>query len=296
MKWRIDDVPIFAAIVEQNGLSAAARTLGLSKSTVSSALARLEQALGFRLFVRNSRNIRLTPEGQTFYRQALLILEQVREADATAAGLSSEPAGQLAVALPPAFAQEVVAPRLAQFADRYPEVELEIIVTAQGIDPLRDRIDVAVVVGPLQDSDLISRTLLSGHLAWVTSPAYLEKNNIDPTPEGLRKHVQLCETRYGLAKMPVHAAGTATYIDLLTGITHVNDPLVVRQAVIGGAGLSPLPELYCRKPVSDGTLVAVGSEVTFDLSASILSVVYPHRMLMSPRLRAFVDFLSDVSK
>ncbi len=296
MKWRIDDVPIFAAIVEQNGLSAAARTLGLSKSTVSSALARLEQALGFRLFVRNSRNIRLTPEGQTFYRQALLILEQVREADATAAGLSSEPAGRLAVALPPAFAQEVVAPRLAQFAERYPEVELEIIVTAQGIDPLRDRIDVAVVVGPLQDSDLISRTLLSGHLAWVTSPAYLEKNNIDPTPEGLRQHVQLCETRYGLARMPVHAAGTATHIDLLTGITHVNDPLVVRQAVIGGAGLSPLPELYCRKPVSDGTLVAVGGAVTFDLSASILSVVYPHRMLMSPRLRAFIDFLSDISK
>lgn len=295
MKWRIDDLPIFAAIVEQSGITAAANSLGLPKSTVSSALSRLEQALGFRLFTRNSRTIRLTAEGSTFYRQTVLILEQVREADATAVGLTAVPSGRLSVALPPAFTQEILAPHLPLFSDAYPDIELEIDVTVHGLSALRESADMAVTVGELADSDFISRTLFSGPLIWVASPAYLAAHQIEPTPEGLRNHVQLCEKRYGQARMPVHHAGRAHHIDLKTGINQVNAPLVVREAVIAGAGLSPLPEHYCRKSIAAGTLVEIGQNVSFDLSASRLSVVYPHRMQRSPRLRAFIDFLTDIA-
>ncbi|MCK5751045.1 MAG: LysR family transcriptional regulator, partial [Oricola sp.] len=78
MRWTIDDVPVFLAVVDQKGVTAAARTLGMPKSTVSKALGRLEEALGLRLIERNSRNLRITREGETFYRQAVLIMEQVR--------------------------------------------------------------------------------------------------------------------------------------------------------------------------------------------------------------------------
>ncbi|WP_010141846.1 LysR family transcriptional regulator, partial [Oceanicola sp. S124] len=83
----MDDLPVFVAVVDRNGITAAAKTLGMPKSTVSAALARLEAGLGLRLLERNSRSVRVTGEGETFYRQAQLILEQVRETDAAMAGL-----------------------------------------------------------------------------------------------------------------------------------------------------------------------------------------------------------------
>lgn len=294
MKWKIDDVPVFVAVVDQNGITAAAKVLGMPKSTVSTTLTRLEQALGLRLLDRNSRNLRITREGETFYRQAQLIVEQVREADAMMAGHNTVPSGRLSVALPPAFCQEIVAPKLATFRAAYPAIELDLIITSHGVELLRDLADIAVVVGPLEDSELVSRTLISGPLVWVACPEYLVDNPVGDDPKSIISHVQMCEKRYGLARMPVHVNRDAINIDLSHGISHVNDPLVVRRAVMNGAGLSLLPRHYCREQLSQGSLVEICQHVTFDLSASKLTAVYPSRRLMSPRIRAFLEFLNEV--
>jgi DNA-binding transcriptional LysR family regulator len=294
MKWKIDDVPVFVAVVDQNGITAAAKTLGMPKSTVSTTLARLEQGLGLRLLDRNSRNLRITREGETFYRQAQLIVEQVRETDAMMAGHNTVPSGRLAVALPPAFCQEIVAPNLFAFRNAYPAIELDLIITSHGVELLRDLADIAVVVGPLEDSELVSRTLISGPLVWVSSPEYLAGNSIGDDPQGIVSHVQMCEKRYGLGRMPVRIGGNAINIDLSHGISHVNDPLVVRGAVMNGAGLSLLPLHYCRDQLTQGSLVEICQHVTFDLSASKLTAVYPSRRLMSPRTRAFLELLTEV--
>ena len=296
MKWNIDDVPVFVAVIDQNGFTAAARALDMPKSTVSKAVSRLEEALGLRLLDRNSRNLRITAEGETFYRQALLIMEQVRETDAAMAGLNAVPSGKLVVALPPAFCQEIVSPNLAAFHREHPRVDLDLIVTTHGTDILRDQIDIAVVVGPLEDSDLISRTLFSGRLIWVASPDYLMTCTLGDSPDDLPKHVRLCETRYGMRRVPVRLEGQVAHLDFTRGITHVNDPLSVRRAVVGGAGISLLPELYCRQQLRDGSLVEVYEHISLDLSASKLSVVYPSRRLMSPRTRVFLEFLDRICR
>ncbi|MFV0244000.1 MAG: LysR family transcriptional regulator [Qingshengfaniella sp.] len=292
MKWKIDDVPVFVAVVERNGITAAAEALGRPKSTVSAAITRLEKGLGLRLLDRNSRNLRVTAEGETFYRKAQLILEQVRDADATAAGLSAAPSGRLSVALPPAFAQEIVAPNLALFHRAFPRIELELVVTSYGLDLLRDQVDLAVVVGPQQDSDQVSRVIAAGPLIWVASPDYIAAHPPGDSLDEIRRHVMICETRYGQARMPVHVGQQATHLDLARGVAHVNDPLVVRNAVVNGAGLSVLPMRYCRQQIAEGSLVRVCPHVSFDIAAAALSVVYPSRRLLSPRIRAFVDFLA----
>jgi DNA-binding transcriptional LysR family regulator len=294
MHWRIDDVPVFVAVVEQRGISAAANALQMPKSTVSTVISRLEKDLRLRLLDRNSRNVKLTAEGETFYRQALLIMEQVREADAAAAGMNAEPSGRLAVAVPPAFSQEVLAPHLAEFRERFPKVQLDLMVTGAGLELLGDLVDVAVVVGENADSDLICRRLISGQLVWVASPKYLEKHELGARLEQILPHVQICEKRYGMARMPVHFGSLAGHVDLATGINHVTSPLVVREAVAHGAGVSVLPLHYCREAFATGRLVQVCEDVTFDLGASVLSVVYPHRRLVSPRLRVFIDFLVEI--
>ena len=144
MKWNIDDIPSFIAAVEQGGISAAASKLNISKSTVSKALSRLEEALGVRLLDRNSRNVRVTSEGQAFYQHCIRIMEQVNEANGQMAGLISEPQGKLVAALPIAFSREFVAQHIEQFRQRYPDIELEIIITSSPVDIIRDQIDLAV--------------------------------------------------------------------------------------------------------------------------------------------------------
>lgn len=294
LKWQIDDVPLFVAVIDHNSMTAAARVLGVPKSTISAAIARLERGLGLRLIERNSRNLRITPDGEAFYRQAQLILDQVHEADALAAGLSADPAGRLAVAVPPAFAQEILAPNLVAFQVRYPGIELDIAVTSHGLELLRDQIDLAVVVGPLEDSELISRTLLSGPLTIVASPDYLARHRIGQTLAEIGAHFRICEKRYARARMPVHVNGQSSYIDLSRTPARVNDPLVVRRAVLGGAGISILPRHYCLAPLANGALQEVCRHVTFDLSASALLAVFPHRRLISPRQRVFLDFLAEI--
>jgi len=294
MKWRIDDAAIFVAAAERNGISAAARHLNMPKSSVSAAISRLEQSLGLRLMHRSSRSLRITREGETFYRYALTIVEQAREADAAMAGLTAAPSGRLTVALPSAFAQEVVGPSLARFAERFPDIELDLQITSQGAELVRDQVDIAIVVGPLEDSGLITRTLVAGQLVWVASPDYAARLPENPTPQEISGHVRICEKRYGLARLPAHIDNKAAHLDLLHGISHVNDPLVVRQAVVNGAGVSVLPRRYCRKELEAGTLVEVFRNVRFDLSASKLSAIYPDRRLISPRIRVFIDFVSEL--
>jgi LysR family transcriptional regulator for bpeEF and oprC len=294
MKWQLDDLPVYVAVVEQAGISAAARGLGLSKSSVSVALTRLEKSLQLRLLDRSTRSLRVTTEGEVFYRQALLILEQARTADALMAGLGALPTGKLTVALPPAFCYEMVAPRLSSFRQRYPEVQLELVVTSHGASQVRESADLAVVVGPLEDSELVSRTLLSTDLIWVASPAWLAQHTLGQTLPEISAQVQICESRYGLRRIPVHVDGESGQLDLERGITHVNNPLVVRRLVLAGAGVSVLPRHYCVQQLVDGSLVEVLQHIRFDLAASRLTVVYPGRKMLSPRVSAFVEFLVEL--
>lgn len=294
MKWRLDDLPVFLAVIDQGGVSAAARALDAPKSTVSAALTRLEQGLGLRLIDRSSRSLRITAEGEAFRRQAQLILEQAREADALMAGLGSTPSGRLTVALPPAFSLELLAPHLERFRAAQPGIELEIVVSGQGATLVRDQVDVAVVVGPLEDSELVSLPLVAGGLVWVTSPRWLADHTPGPGLDELRRQVQVCETRYAQRRLPVHVNGEAAQIDLSRGITRVNDPLVVRRVVMDGGGLSLLPRHYCTAPLADGRLVEVLPHIRLDQARSQLTAVYPGRQLLSPRVRVFLAFLQEV--
>lgn len=200
------------------------------------------------------------------------------------------------MAIPPAFGQEILAPQLARFSDLYPAVDVDLHITTHGIELIRDQVDVAVVVGPLEDSELISKTLISGRLLWVTSPDYAAGLDGIRHGQDITRHIQICEKRYGLARFPVHVDGQSTHIDLMHGITHVNHPLVVRQAIMAGAGVSLLPAHYCCEQLAAGSLIEVFTNIAFDQTASKLTAIYPSRSLVSPRVRVFVEFISEICR
>ncbi|MDQ5769295.1 LysR family transcriptional regulator [Thiothrix subterranea] len=291
MNWNLDDVPVFVAVVTQNGVSTAADYLGISKSAVSKALARLEQGLGMRLLERNTRNIRITSEGEAFYRHSLLILEQVDEANAVMAGLAAIPSGRLVVALPMAFGREIVAPHLSKFRQQYPQIALEIMITSHPVDIIRDQVDIAVVIGLLNDSELIVKKLYESKLVCVTTPAYAQRHHLGDSPEELLAHVQICEKRYASSHCPIRLHGHKKPMELGKNVIYVNDPIAVRDAVLHGCGVSLVPDQYCKTQLHSGELIRVFEQMDFDASVSVISAIYPSRRLISNKTRVFLDFL-----
>ena len=292
MKWNVDHLPAFVAVADHGGISAAARALSLPKSSVSRTVARLEEDVGLQLFVRASRDLRLTHDGSQFYQHAVQILEQVQMASAELAGLSETPQGRLSVALPMAFGREIVGPHLASFQAEYPDIQLDIRISSGRPDLLRDAIDVAVVVGSMEDSDLIQQRLIETPLIWIASQMVADRLPSIPDAATISEWVQVAETRYSNMRLPLDTdSGEAPSITLDPAkLMQVNDPLVVRDLVAAGNGLSLAPALYCKDALEDGSLVQPYANMRINLESS-LSLLYPGHRLLPKKSRAFIEFL-----
>lgn len=295
MKWNVDHLPIFVAVAEVGGISAAARRLVEPKSTISRAIARLEEDIGLQLFVRGHRSLRLTHDGSQFYQHAVRILEQVEAASAELTGLSETPRGTLTVALPMAFAREIVGPHLAQFQAEYPDIRLDLRIGSGQPDLIRDAIDMAVIVGSATDSDLIQQRLINTPLIWIASPEAAAT-----LPESLRLDelaslISAVETRYGQTPVTVVDKSGSIRDITLQGehVMQVNDPILLREFVCTGGGLSFAPDLYCRAAIQDGSLVKLFPHLQIRQESS-LSLLFPGGRLLPKKAQVFMSFLRDI--
>ena len=295
MKWNVDDLPCFVSVADLGGISAAARALNIPKSSVSRTLSRLEDGLGLQLFVRGSHALRLTHDGTQFYQHAVRILEQVDVATAELAGLGATPRGLLTVALPMAFGREIVGPHLSDFQLRYPDIRLDIRIGSGLPDPLRDQIDIAVVVGTAPDSDLIQQRLIDAPLIWIASQQTAGSLPKIFDPMSVSTFIHAVETRYASGPILVEGRDAMrVQIDLDTSrLMQINDPLIVRDSVVGGGGLSFAPLIYCRQALASGELVQMYPEIRI-LRESSLSLLYPGHRLLPMKARVFIDFLKDI--
>jgi len=295
MKWNTDDLPAFVAVADLGGISAAARHLGAPKSTVSRIITRLEDDVGLQLFLRDTRALRLTPDGTQFYRHARRILDQVDSATAELAGLRETPRGELIVALPMAFSREIVAPHLASFQKRYPDIQLDIRIGSTQPDLLRDQIDLAVIVGAAPDSDLMQQRLIETPLIWIASPTVAATLPSSFAAERVGDMITVVETRYagGAIKVGVPLNGfTEVKLDPAK-LLQVNDPLIVRDMAATGCGLCFAPRIYCEAGLADGRLVQIYADSPIHQESS-LSLLFPGHRLLPLKARVFIDFLKAV--
>ena len=295
MNWNADHLPALVAVAEAGGISAAARKLGEPKSTISRAISRLEDDIGLQLFVRGPRSLRLTHEGGQFYQHAVRILEQVEAASAELAGLSESPRGTLTVALPMAFGREIVGLHLASFQYEFPEIRLDLRIASGQPDLIRDAIDMAVIVGSAADSDLVQQSLIDTPLIWIAAPEVAATLPETPSMDELASMIRAVEARYGAAPVSVVDGNGITRDIALRGerMMQVNDPIMLREFVRAGGGLSFAPDLYCRAAIAEGTLTQVYPEVRIRQESS-LSLLYPRRRLVPKKARAFIDFLKNI--
>ena len=283
------DLRAFARIADLGSLSAAARALGMPKSSASRSLARLEAAAGAALIERSTRHLRLTDAGRLLQRHARRVLDDVSEAESAMAGLVGVPRGTLRVSVGFTFAVGLLAPMLPVFLAEYPELRVALSIDNRNVDLLAEEFDVAIRIGKLPDSELIARRLGCISLWTCASPAYLTARGTPATIEDLRSH-ELIARLERRSIWRFRARGGALHeVEIVPG-TVIPEPAVLKTVLLGGAGIGRLPNFHAADAVANGSLVRLLPEYQDD--SVEVHALYPSHRSLSAKVRVFIDALA----
>lgn len=293
---RVDLFRIFARVVECASFTRAADTLGLPRSSVSSAVAELEQRVGARLLHRTTRKVSPTHDGAAFYERALRVVADVEEAETLFRHAAAEPSGRLRVDVPGRIGRLIIAPALPAFLDRYPQIDIDLGVTDRAINLIEDSVDCVVRVGPLGDSGLIARPLGNLTLINVASPGYLARHGTPRTPDDLGAHwaVNYASPSTGRIEEWEWSEQGASRSIAMRGRVTANSAEAYIACCLAGLGLIQIPAYDVKRHIDAGELVELMPR--HRAAPMPMTLLYPHRQHLSRRLQVFADWLTDLLK
>ena len=277
----------FVRTVDAGSFSAASRAIGASQSAVSKSVARLEQRLGVALFQRSTRTLSLTADGQAYYERVAPLLraidaaEDVVQVAATARGL-------LRVTAPQEFGRVLIPAWADEFLDRHPGLKLELSVTDRFVDIIREGFDVAIRMGTLSDSDLVSRKITDLRWIMVAAPLYAQRHGVPATLDDLRSHACLRYVVGGRAWPIGLADGTTVVRD---GRFDSDDSGALRRAAVNAAGIAYLLKVTVAEDLAAGRLIEVLPHVA--MSRLPVYALHSFGRQLPVRARLFIDFLLE---
>ena len=283
---------VFVRVAERRSFVRAARELGMTQSGVSNAISRLEDQLGLRLLARTTRKVGLTEDGAAFFERCRRILADLDEAEQVLTRARLTPAGRLRIDLPVSFGRLKIVPLLGAFQAEYPDLQLDVSFTDRFVDLVEEGVDIAVRIGPLSDSSLIARRLTQSLPRVVGSPGYFARFGRPAAPEDLAHHrclpFAIRDTR---AVRDGHfRRGGSEFTFTPRGAMSFNDGAAVVAAACAGYGLVHMNDYSTDDAVASGALEPVLDE--FAPRPHPIWLVYPQTRHLSPRIRAFVDFMT----
>jgi DNA-binding transcriptional LysR family regulator len=287
----LTDVAVFVRVVESGSFTAAAERLEISKSVVSKYVTRLEDHLGARLLNRTTRRLSLTEVGRVLYDRSRKGLADIEEAQQEVSRLQREPRGTLRINVPMSFGILHVAPALPEFQRQYPELTVDLNLDDRKIDVIEEGFDVSVRISELPDSSLVARRIAPCRHAVVASPSYLGKHGTPRTPDDLRDH-NVITYRYQDSANKWHFRmkdSESTSVDV-SGTSMMNNSLAIREAVLEGIGVTRAPTFVVGKDIQEGRLVKLLAG--YEILQVAIFLVYPQRRHLSPKIRAFVEFMA----
>jgi DNA-binding transcriptional LysR family regulator len=289
------DLQVFERVAAHNSFSQAARALGLPKSTVSRSIARLEESLRARLFHRSTRRVTLTAAGLALRARAREIVERASEALTYVGSLAEGPRGQIRVNAGVGFGLNVIADALPAFLQRYPEVDVTLDLESRAADLVGEAIDIAVRLGPLPDSALITTRLGAMRRYLCAAPAYIEARGLPTSIAALEGHaiIEMPGSDGRARPWRFTRDGEEARVALHPRVT-VNEALTIHRLVLGGAGIGILSAYLCAPAFADGRLVRLLPE--WAPPPVDVSLVFPSKRELSPAVRAFADFLKATSQ
>jgi DNA-binding transcriptional LysR family regulator len=292
----LGSIELFCRAAELASFTAAATAAGVTPAAVSRSVSRLEERMGVRLFVRTTRQIRLTDAGRTYFEQCRDALAQLVDAERQATGEQSAPAGKLRISMPTPYAHYRVLPLLPEFRARHPQIQVDVHISNRNIDFAEESYDLAIRGRAPDESNLIARKLEDAELVVVATPGYLARAGTPASPDDLTQHdcVQFDLPSSGrripwlftdretgqMVERPTEG-GYSSGGDVLGGVTLAR----------AGAGLFQTYRFVVERDLREGSLVEVLS--AFGGTSRPFVLLYPHGRHLSLRVRSFVDFLVE---
>jgi len=286
------DMRFFVLVARHGSLAAAARALDLTPPAATKRLAALESRLGVRLLNRTTRSVSLTSEGETYLRHATRILAEITEMEDEVAQGRGTPRGLLRVNATLGFGRTTIAPLVSSFAQRYPEIEVQVEVTDRPVDLVESGFDLAIRFGALPDKRLNARRIMSNRRFLCASPAYLARHGTPQTLADLASHRCIIHRQndeaYGIWRF---TQGDASEVVKVHGMVSSNDGDIVLGWALDGHGILIRSEWDLARYLDSGRLKIVLPE--FSLPDADLFVYYPSQRNQTLRARAFIDFLVE---
>jgi DNA-binding transcriptional LysR family regulator len=282
----------FVRVVEGGSFTAAGKVLAVPTSSVSRAVARLEEELGVRLLHRTTRKLSLTDSGQSFFRRMQAVVGEADEAVRAVGGFASEPRGTVRMTAPNARTRRF--PQIiAGIVRRYPGLVIELQLTNRVVDLVAEGIDLAIRAGLLADSSLVARRVAGSSLGLFASPDYLKRHGRPRAPRDLTRHT--CLTYGGpQGKLPWRLRGpNGEKTVAVSGPIVCDDMTFLQEAAIAGAGIAILPSEICLEAVEAKELVRVMPRYSAGGSGSGLYLVWPSQKLVPARVVAVREMLID---
>jgi DNA-binding transcriptional LysR family regulator len=286
---QLKSMVVFSHIVEQGSFSAAAKHIGLSRAVVSYHIKKLEQQLGVVLLNRSTRSIALTQAGSDYYQRCRIIAQQASAANQQIENVKNEPEGLLKITCPVSVGLHTIVPALNKFRDLYPKIELNVMLTDEVVNILKEGIDLAIRGAPLSDSGLQARKLAVLSTCICGSPQYFKKHGRVNKPSELNQHNWVV---YKLAsqKLTLEKSGRTYTVDIKGTIT-TNNASARTAFVEGGHGLGRIPVYDAWPKIKAGQLETVLND--YQLNAIDVYGVFPPGAATSKKLRLLIDFLQQ---
>ena len=290
----LNDIAVFEKVAAFGSFTLAARTLGIPKSSISRAIARLEGELGVRLFERGTRSVQLTAVGESLRLRCESGLAQISEAVESAAGLAGTPRGKLRVSAGIGFGFNILGAQLPGFLARYPEVSVSVNLTSRTEDLVADGVDVAIRMGPLTNSTLIATRLGTMGRYLCAAPAYIERRGRPKSPEEVVEHETI--------EMPGANGRPRVWSFTRNGESHAveieprissNEALLIIRLIHAGCGIGIISGYMCTEGLESNQLEILLPE--WSAPPVDVSLVFPSRREMSSTVRAFIDYMREMN-
>ena len=283
----LNEMAVFAKVVDTGSFTKAADKLGLPKSTVGRKISQLEERLGVRLLNRTTRALKPTETGKAYYFHCAKMVEEAEDANSVVTNMQSEPTGKLRISAPLAFGEPFLQDLLEEFLSLHPQISIELLLDNRNVDLVEEEYDVAFRVGPLADSSFVARGLGKAQLLICASPAYLEKHGTPRTPQDLHEHSIV---KHPTAPWEVEGPDGVEILELKSRLT-LNDMSLIKSLVKRGTGIGMVPGALGLQEFESGELVPL--LLDYPMVEKMMYLVYASRKQPPSKLVSFIEFVMD---
>lgn len=293
---RFEAMEIFTRVVEANSFSKVSELLDLPRAKVSRTIQALEEHVGVRLLNRSTRQVSVTDDGAAFYERCVRILAEVADAESSLSNKRESPSGTIRVDTSGTLARALLVPALSDFYAKYPDIDVRLGLADRNIDLIQDGADCVIRMGMLEESSLVARRIGNARIVTCAAPAYLEQYGTPTTLEELAQHraVNYVSARSGKTFPFEYEVDGELVKVTLPSVLAVNDGSVYIGAGALGHGIIQPSRYMVADLIEQGALREILTGYTSP--STPLSILYAHRRNLSSRLRAFIDWVSELAR